>query len=207
MGDEKKQMNNLPEWDCRQKCDAPGEIRAWVLCALGDYEGRLTRYAARLVGAESAGDVVQHAFLQLCGQSPAQLDGHLGAWLFTVCRNRAMDLLKENRRMQSLSDTADVSESTGAPVALDSSPQADPAAQLESQETYAQLRTVVDTLPDNQREAVDLWSEGFDYGQIAEVLSCSEGNVRVLVHRALKRIREHSITQGLLRDGGCLPQS
>ena len=197
MRGEKKRMNKQQQPDSHKACEASQDVRAWVLCALGDYEGRLMRYATRLVGPERAGDVVQHAFLQLCGQSPGELDGRLAAWLFTVCRNRAMDLLKENRRMQSFADQAETDKSTVDKLNNRESSASDPAAQLETRDTYDQLRTVVDQLPENQREAVDLWSEGFDYRQIAGVLACSEGNVRVLVHRALHRVREHSITQGL----------
>jgi hypothetical protein len=31
------------------------------------------------------------AFLQLRREDPARIDGHLAQWLFTVCRNRALD--------------------------------------------------------------------------------------------------------------------
>jgi RNA polymerase sigma factor (sigma-70 family) len=45
-------------------------------------------------------------------------------------------------------------------------------------------------LPAAQRDAVDLWCEGFTYRQIAEIAGHSEGNVRVLVHRAIKQLRQ-----------------
>ena len=40
-----------------------------------------------------------------------------------------------------------------------------------------------------QREAVDLWTEGFSYREIAEITGNRQGQLRVLVHRALKRLR------------------
>ena len=50
--------------------------RRWVLGVLEEHEARLTRFAARLLGdEETARDVVQHAFLRLCDQSPSALEG------------------------------------------------------------------------------------------------------------------------------------
>jgi DNA-directed RNA polymerase specialized sigma24 family protein len=46
-------------------------------------------------------------------------------------------------------------------------------------------------LPAAQREAIDLWRDGFNYREIAEIISRQEGNVRVLVHRGLAALREH----------------
>ena len=53
------------------------------------YEGQLVRYAARITGdVERGRDVVQDAFLRLCREDRAKVDGHLAEWLFTVCRRR-----------------------------------------------------------------------------------------------------------------------
>ncbi|MBL9082830.1 MAG: hypothetical protein JNK76_13535, partial [Planctomycetales bacterium] len=71
---------------------SPGD-RSWVLRALDEHEGRLTRYAHRLTGdVHAARDVVQHVFLQLCDHPPQSRNGQLTSWLFTVCHNRAMDV-------------------------------------------------------------------------------------------------------------------
>ena len=69
--------------------------REWVLAALDQYEGRLLRYAQRLLGnLDEARDVVQFVFLRLCNQLPDQIDDRLAQWLYTVCRNRALDVLR-----------------------------------------------------------------------------------------------------------------
>src|SRR4051794_22454592 len=78
---------------------------AWVREAVGRFEAPLTLYAARLLGdAESARDVVQETFLRLCAQDRAPIESRLAEWLFTVCRNRALDVLRKERRMTRLSD-------------------------------------------------------------------------------------------------------
>ena len=70
--------------------------RQWVLEAVDQYEVRLLRFAARLLGDEDAArDAVQQAFLQLCGQSAQRLRGRVGPWLFAVCRHYAIDVLRK----------------------------------------------------------------------------------------------------------------
>jgi RNA polymerase sigma factor (sigma-70 family) len=49
---------------------------------------------------------------------------------------------------------------------------------------------MLEDLPEGQREAIHLWCEGFSYREIAKIAELSEGNVRVLVHRGITRLRE-----------------
>src|SRR5438132_1705975 len=74
----------------------PNEVdAAWVRSAVERFEGPLILYASRVLGdAEAARDVVQDTFLRLCAQTRAQVDGRLAEWLFTVCRNRSLDVLR-----------------------------------------------------------------------------------------------------------------
>ena len=108
------------------------------------------------------------------------VDDHLAAWLFTVCRNWILDAHKENGRMKALMDQ---------PPAPPPAP-SDPADRVQQHDTYQHLLRAVAALPENQREAIDLWSEGLCYREIAQVLNHTEGHVRVLVHRGLKQVRE-----------------
>ena len=164
--------------------------RQWVLEAVDQYEIRLLRFAARLLGDEDAArDAVQQAFLQLCGQSPQRLHGRVGPWLFAVCRHYAIDVL---RKREAASPGREVEAADCCAVSLD------PAEAAEQADLYRTINRLVDQLPLVQREALSLWSEGFSYQQIAEVTCTSEGNVRVIVHRALKRLRQHVIVQKLI---------
>ena len=75
----------------------------WIRQALERYEKPLIRYACRITGdLETARDVVQDAFLRLCQADRAKVDGHLAAWLYTVCRNRAYDVRRKEGRMDAL---------------------------------------------------------------------------------------------------------
>jgi DNA-directed RNA polymerase specialized sigma24 family protein len=71
-----------------------------VRSALERFEGPLTRYAASITGdIERARDVVQDTFVRLCDEEPGRLNGCLAQWLFTVCRNRALDVQRKEQRM------------------------------------------------------------------------------------------------------------
>jgi RNA polymerase sigma factor (sigma-70 family) len=161
--------------------------RQWVLAALESFETRLLGYAARLLHGdeEAARDVVQHAFLRLCDQRENDVGPHLAPWLFTVCRNRATDLIRERCRREELEG---VHKANGHAAA---SGERDPAAAAEDEDLHAALRTLLARLPAPQQEAIDLWAQGLAYREIAEVLGRAEVGVRVLVHRGLKGLREH----------------
>jgi RNA polymerase sigma-70 factor (ECF subfamily) len=162
---------------------AASEQRRWVLAALDEYEGRLTRYALRLLGdLDLARDAVQHAFLKLCEQPQSEIGSRLAAWLYTVCRNRATDLLRSHARERQAE-----SQQAEQPAGHET----DPAYAVEEADFAELLRRLIRRLPASQREAIDLWTEGFTYAEIARIVERHEGHVRVLVHRGLKALREH----------------
>ena len=81
------------------------EKHEWIEAALTRYERPLVSYTQRITGdLERARDVVQDAFTRLCAQEPGKLDGRLAPWLYTVCRNRALDVVKKDGRMALLED-------------------------------------------------------------------------------------------------------
>ena len=171
-----------------------GERREWVLSVLQEHEPRLVRYATRLLGDEDAArDVVQHAFLRLCDQSPEELEGREAQWLFTVCRNRAVDAIRARRRRVSLDRKV---------ARTNRSKEPDPALAAERRDLYARLHQLVAALPAAQRDTLDLWTEGFSYSEISEITGYGEGRLRVLVHRALKRLRSDPVVWRMLDVSG-----
>ncbi|MHC4940311.1 MAG: RNA polymerase sigma factor [Planctomycetota bacterium] len=150
----------------------------WVAAALRQYEKPLVRYANRILGdSDAARDVVQDCFVRLCREQPEQLNGRLQEWLFVVCRNRAIDLLRKAGRMDRLE--------------LDLPGEgADPQAELETKEQIASLRDQVERLPAREQEILHLkFAEGLAYKQIAAITGVSVGNVGFLLHRALQKLR------------------
>lgn len=155
----------------------------WVRAALGEYESRLTRYALRITGdLDRARDVVQETFLKLCRENPAKTDGHLAEWLFTVCRNKAIDVRRRESRMSTLAE----SRATETP---DRQPQ--PPDIVEQQDSGGRVLELLEALPGNQQEVIRLkFQEGLSYREIAAVTGLSVSNVGFLLHTGLKTLRE-----------------
>ena len=94
----------------------------WIRSAVARFEGPLTLYASRLLGdSDRARDVVQDTFLKLCRQNGEELQDRMAEWLFTVCRNRALDVLRKEGRMTRLSD-----EHSGTYASPEPGPRRDP---------------------------------------------------------------------------------
>jgi len=155
----------------------------WIRAALREHEGPLMRYATQITGdLDRARDVVQDTFLRLCAEDPAQLDGHLAQWLFTVCRNRAFDLHRKEQRMKPLDDLE---------LAAQPSREHSPAAQAEHNESTSRALRLIKHLPPNQQEVVRLkFQNGLSYKEIADVTKLSVTNVGFLIHTALKTLRQ-----------------
>src|SRR5579871_3368706 len=80
----------------------------WVRVAVSRFSGPLLRYAQSITGdIEQARDVVQDTFIRLCDENPEQLLPRLPQWLYTVCRNRALDVQRKQHRTRPL-DQAEV---------------------------------------------------------------------------------------------------
>jgi RNA polymerase sigma-70 factor (ECF subfamily) len=61
---------------------------------------------------------------------------------------------------------------------------------MESRETAATLRSLIETLPTRQREAVRLkFITGLDYKEISQVMKTSIGNVGYLIHHGVQSLR------------------
>ena len=156
----------------------------WVRSALDRYESALTRYAHRIVGdVERARDVVQETFLRLCKQDRSEVDGHLPEWLFTVCRNKALDVQRKESRMATLAET-DLQRSS----CYETTP---PEHVIEQRESAEQVLSLLSRLSENQQEVIRLkFQHGLSYREISQVTGLSISNVGFQIHKGLKTIRE-----------------
>ncbi len=155
----------------------------WVQAALARYERPLIRYAVRITGdLESARDVVQDTFLRLCAANRAKVDNHLAAWLYTVCRNRALDVRKKEAHMEPL--TAVEAET------VESRAQA-PSRAAANREAHALVLEALSSLPGQEQEAFQLkFQDELSYREIGQVMGVSLGTVSKLVAGALDAIRQ-----------------
>ncbi|WP_435019200.1 RNA polymerase sigma factor [Tundrisphaera sp. TA3] len=159
-----------------------GNEADWIQLAVSRFQGPLMRYAVRLVGdAESARDVVQDTFLRLCAQDRSHVEPRLAEWLFTVCRNRSLDVLRKEKRMTRLSDEQTLARP---------SPDPGPTEVVERQDTVVKILDLMTLLPASQQEVIRLkFQNGFSYQEISRISGHSIGNVGYLIHVGLKTLR------------------
>ncbi len=156
------------------------------------YERPLVRYAGSLLGDfESAKDVVQETFMRLVRRTSAGGDGavppapameerHLEAWLFTVCRNCAIDHQRKHARIIHLPVLDD--------DRVDELP--NPAARLEQSDSAALIFRLLEKLPPNQREVIRLkFQNDLSYKEIADITGLTVTNVGFLMHTGLRKLR------------------
>jgi RNA polymerase sigma-70 factor (ECF subfamily) len=167
----------------------------WITAALERYELPLVRYVCRMTGdVEVARDVVQDAFLRLCKADRERVEGRLAAWLYTVCRNRALDVLKKEGRMGRLTDAQAVADpNTGG----------GPGEMAARSEMHGMILEALEGLTEEQREAFRLkFQDDLSYREISEVLGISLGSVSKLISTALGTIRDRLRTRYNLAQEG-----
>lgn len=160
------------------------EASVLVRRALDQHESTLIAYTSGILGGdtERARDVVQDALLRLYLTEPDRVRENLKSWLFTVCRNRAFDILRKDHRL-------DLGNEDVIEAATDH--ELDPAQSAGQQELYEQVWRSVDRLRPNQREVVRLkFLHDCSYQEIAGITGLSVGNVGFIMHHAIKKLRE-----------------
>ncbi len=160
-----------------------GDHAQWVEDALQTYEQPLLRYALRWSRGdlERARDAVQDTFLRLCAQPRERIEGHLAQWLFTVCRNRLIELLRKEGRMEPLTD---------ADMATRPAADPDPASRTETRDRLQALARLVEELPPRQQELIRLkFQENLSYKEISAITALSVSNVGFLLHTGIQTLR------------------
>jgi RNA polymerase sigma-70 factor (ECF subfamily) len=162
--------------------DISHEDAGFLERTFAEQQGPLTRYATRLLGdPDRARDIVQDTFVKFMGQPHDAIDGHAVEWLFTVCRHRALDVLRKEGRMRRFEE-GQIERVTA------SDPR--PGRMLERAETQAAILRMIDRLPPNQQEVVRLkFQNGFSYKEISRITTLSVSNVGFLIHTAVARLR------------------
>jgi len=151
--------------------------------AISEFESPLIGYAKTIVhDLDRARDVVQDTFIRLYQQDAGKVNTGLKSWLFTVCRNRALDVLRKEKRMVPVDD--EVLEARDGGVES-------PATITESHERMKTVKICISRLPKNQATAITLkFEKGYSYQEISEETGLTAGNIGFLIHTGMKRLRE-----------------
>lgn len=156
----------------------------WLEAIVARYERPLCQYAYRLTGNfDAARDAVQDTFLKLCRAGVLEED-RVAPWLFRVCRNRCIDVLRKEKPMQSLTD---------AQAAILPAPGRSPAEETGLRESISLLLQKLAQLPANQAEVIRLkFQHQMSYREIAAVTALSETNVGYLLHVGIQTLRQQA---------------
>jgi RNA polymerase sigma-70 factor (ECF subfamily) len=146
------------------------------------FEVPLVQFTARITGdRERARDVVQETFMKFQRNGTSQ-HPEPATWLFTVCRNGALNVCRKEKRMMYLDEEL---------IELREDDQPMPFERIEREEATGFLLRILATLPARQQEVLQLkFQNDLSYQQIAEITKTNANNVGVLIHTALKTLRQ-----------------
>ena len=147
------------------------------------YSEPIYRYLYRMLGdAAQAEDLTSEVFcrlLQVLDTSRAPRD-KLRGWLYRVAHNQAMDWFRQQGKGTTLPLCEELASGTDLPSEI-----------VERQETQQRLRKVISQLTiDQQRVILLRFGEGFKISEVSELMGKSQGAVKILQHRAVKRLRK-----------------
>lgn len=160
-----------------------------------EYQPRIRRYVARLVGESDAEDLTQTVFLK-ANQALKDFRGEstLSTWIYRIATNTAADWMRSPSFRRAIQwvplDVSFDGERADHPTEeygrLSLADQA-----LVRREMNQCIRQVVDGLPANYRDAITLSDiEGLKNAEIAERLGVSVDTVKIRLHRARGMLRK-----------------
>jgi RNA polymerase sigma-70 factor (ECF subfamily) len=142
--------------------------------------------AYRMCGRRAlAEDIVQEAFLSLwrTGARYDRTRGSVRSWVLSAVHNRAIDAFRREsiREGKTIADDG-LSERIEEPVRT--------ADEVERRDEAKQIRTALDSLPDEQRRVIELaYFGGFSHSEIAELLALPAGTVKGRMRLGLSKLR------------------
>jgi RNA polymerase sigma-70 factor (ECF subfamily) len=140
----------------------------------------LRAFAMSLTGRpDRADDLVQETLVKAWANFASFQEGtNLRAWMFTILRNQFYSEMRKNGR-----EIQDVDGVYSARLATH--------PEQQGHLDFADFRTALATLPDDQREALILiGASGFSYDEAAKICGCAVGTIKSRVNRARIRLAE-----------------
>ncbi len=154
---------------------------------------RLFNFFLRLTGNRQVSeDLAQEVFFRMLRSRATYRDeGDFTAWMYRVARNVSTDHMRRAAREVVSGEEVERRIERLPAQALQGGEATTPLDDLEHDLSVRLLRTALARLPDEMREILVLARfELLKYSQIAELLDCSVGAVKLRVHRAVKRLRQ-----------------
>jgi len=170
------------------------------------HHASLKRVARMYVSTDAvAEEVVQETWLAaIAGLERFEQRASLKTWLFHILANKAKTRGVRERRSVPFASLAGAGDEPAVPPerfqgdgdawpghwATPPRPWEDPERRLQSLEARERLRAAIGALPDVQQAVLTLRDvEGLEADEVCRLLDLSDGNQRVILHRARARVR------------------
>ena len=167
-----------------------GDVNAYNSLVL-HYQNTVFNVAYRILGdPASAADASQEAFISAYKALKRFRGGNFKSWLLRIVTNACYDELRRRKRRQqsSLEELTEDNESSQLLIS-DSTPL--PEQHQGSSELVSAIEDCLKRLPDDQRVTAVLSDvEGYDYNEIANIMSVSLGTIKSRLSRARAKLRE-----------------
>lgn len=150
--------------------------------------GKLFRFANRFLENEAeAEDVVQDVLVKLWKMREKMNEiKNREALAMTMVRNLSLDRIRARRTVTGREDTLE--RNTGQAEG--------PDVKLERSQSVKLVREIMDRLPENQKSVMHLRDiEGYEFTEIEKITGININNIRVLLSRARKQVREELLKQ------------
>lgn len=167
-----------------------GDIQAYNTLVL-HYQDAVYNVAYRIMGEPgTAADATQEAFISAYKAIRRFRGGNFKSWLMRIVTNACYDELRRRKRRPQSSLDQIVEDFESTPLLLNEDDLGPEELQQQS-ELMVAIQHCLDELPDEQRMATILSDvEGYDYNEIANIMSTSLGTVKSRLSRARSKLRD-----------------
>jgi len=159
-----------------------------VMALYDRFSGTILAVALRVTGNRAeAEDIVQEVFARVWREATSfdRARGSAAAWIVTLTRNRAIDVVRSRSRRARHEDDQTAEE----PVVTEAT--ATPEAQVVDAQRAEAVRLALDALRPEQRQVIELaYFGGLSHSEIAERLQQPLGTVKTRIAQSVKRLRD-----------------
>ena len=159
----------------------------WFHQTLADQQLKLISYTHKILrNKEQSKEVVQESYCKLWLQEYPAITLLIPPWLYRVCRNHSIDILRKENRLTPI----DLEDGSIFMIGVDFDNVADSAIALKE----------INKLNPKHKEALILkFSHDLSYKEIAKIMNITTSHVGVLIHEGILEVRK---SLGLTKQGG-----
>lgn len=160
---------------------------------LNEYLSMIYNIAYRMTGnPDDASDMTQEVMIKLFKNLDSfNQKSKFSTWVYRVATNTCLDELKKIRRKQTLSLDAEYETDDGSVSFEQEDLSPTPDEQAETNELKDIVARAITRLGEEHRAVIVLRDiKGLSYGEIAEILNCSDGTVKSRLSRARAKLKE-----------------